>query len=499
MTLCSNTKLNQGYLFKGTTWADPISQLGLHLVTDMKEARDNIGKFELTDEIKKQIKIFQPKDNSIPSIKKKLKDIYNDFTYNVTKMYERIPIIMAVDIVYHSVLHFKFLDRVIKKGWLECVIIGDTKCGKSETAEQLTRHFRAGEFITSGEHTSRAGLLGGEQQTKRGSWHVTWGKLVMNNKGELTLDEADELKAKGIIGQLSGVRSSGVAELVQIQSQKAMAQTRIIWITNPLQGKRMGEFNYGVESIREIFETQQDISRIDFAVAVSGEDVDNNIINTRHKEKYPHKYTTEICHNSVMFAWSREVHHIKFTKDAEDLILKLATTFGERYSPDIPLIVGAEMRIKLARLSVALAARLNSVDSTGENVRITANLVFVAADMLEENYNNKVMGYLDFSEQKKRERDIGDTALVDKRLEDPEVISLLLDHSKFQFRDLKDIFNMEKGDLDSLIAYMRKNRIIRKQHSYYIKTPAFIFHLKKKQAELKKSVPDWYTNPKEGK
>lgn len=480
----SQTKLNQGYLLKGTTWADPKSQSGVHLIEEMKEARDNISKFQLTDEIKEELKIFQPDNQyNIDSIKKKLDDIYTDFTYNVTKMYERKNLLMAIDMVYHSILHFDFLDRPIKKGWLECLLIGDTKCGKSETAESLIRHYRAGEFITSGENTSRAGLLGGEQQTKRGSWNVTWGKLVMNNKGLIILDEADELSKKEIIGQLSGVRSSGVAELVQIQSQKAMAQTRIIWISNPLWG-RMSEHNYGVEAIKELFKTQQDISRIDLAVAAAGEDVSDEVINLRHKETYEHKYISKHCHSKVMFAWSRTSDQVKFTKEAEDLILKLATELGKEYTPDIPLVIGAEMRIKLARMAVSLAAILYSTDKTGEQVIVHPAHVQAAYDFIEESYNSKVMGYKDFSQQRKRETEIGDTSRVDDRLLDPEMVSMLLDNNKFQLRDIEDIFNCSKKEAEELIAFMRKNRIMRRIHTFYVKTPAFIHYLKRKKIQI---------------
>jgi hypothetical protein len=482
-----NIKLNQGYLLKGTTWADPNSQMGVHLITHAKEAQDSVSKFELTDQIKKELAIFKPKSDKQDDIQDKFEDLYRDFTYNVTRMYERQNLIMAIDLVYHSVINFKFLGRTIKKGWLECAIVGDTKCGKSETAETILRHYRAGEFITSGEHTSRAGLLGGEQQTKRGSWNVTWGKLVMNNKGLIILDEADELSRKGIIGQLSGVRSTGIAELVQIQSQKAMAKTRIIWISNPLS-YRMSEHNYGVEVIRELFQTQQDISRIDFAVAAAGEDVSDELINKKHKETYPHKYKSQACHHSVMFAWSRTADQVRFTQKAEELILKLATDFGNMYYPDIPLVIGAEMRIKIARLAVSIAARLNSVDKTGEIVEVKEGHVLCAAEYLHINYDNKVMGYKDYSDQRKRETEIGDTEKVDALLVDEEVISMLLDSSKFQLRDLEDIFNLSKGATSELIAYMRKNRIIRRVHTFYVKTPAFIYHLKKKRTALKEGT-----------
>jgi hypothetical protein len=186
-----------------------------------------------------------------------------------------------------------------------------------------------------------------------------------------------------------------------------------------------------------------------------------------------------------MFAWSRTADHVRFTKDAEDLILQLATNMGQEYCPDIPLVIGAEMRVKLARMSVALACRLNSVDDrTGEVVVVYPAHVKVAYEYLEENYNSKVMGYKEFSEQRKREKEITDTSLLEDHLNSPEMISMLLDSSKFQLRDIEDIFSLTKSAASDMAAYMRKNRIMRKVHTFYVKTPAFIQYLKKKKDEM---------------
>jgi len=478
---------NQDYLMKGTTWVDPTSQMGIHLIVKAEAARDNVSKFRLTEEIKKQLEIFRPSNPAdVKSIKEKLKDIYTDFTYNITKMYERHNILMAVDLVYHSVLNFKFLGNHIRKGWLECAIFGDTKCGKTETIENIVRHYKAGEFVTSGENTTRAGLLGGAQQTHNGRWTVTWGKLPLNDRRLVVIDEADKL-SEGIIDLLSGVRSSGIAELVFIHSQKTMARTRIVWVFNPKYG-RMSEYNYGIEVLRETFGKQQDISRVDFAVAVSGDDVSDDIINIRHKEKYEHKYLSEYCHNSVMFAWSRQSKNIKFTKEAEDAILDFAKNFGKIYSPEIPLVVGAEMRIKLARLAIALATRLYNTDETGENVIVLPEHVVVIAEFLYNQYNSNIMGYKDFSDQREREKRIGNTSKIDKFLNDEETINLLLDMNRFQLGDLEDIFGLDRKETKELIADLRKNRILKRVHTFYKKTPAFIKYLKKKKDELKKLI-----------
>jgi len=475
---------NQAHLFKGTAWADPGSQMGIHLIEHAQGSKDNISKFELTDEIKEQLKIFQPEEDTIDHIRFKLKDIQQDLTHNVTLMHKRENIIMALDLVYHSVLSFKFLGRDIEKGWLECTIIGDTKCGKSETTKQIVRHYKCGEFLTSTENTTEAGLLGGLQQTSRGSWTVTWGKFVMNNKGIIFADEIDNLARKGILGLLSGVRSSGIVELVKIQSQKAMAKTRIVFISNPLWG-RMAEHNYGVEVIREIFKTQQDMSRIDFAIAVGGDDVDDKLINTPMPKDTEHKYTSELCHNSVMFAWSRKTENIIFEKETEETILKLANQMGEDFSQDIPLVIGAEMRIKLARMAVAVATRLYSTDETGENVIVKRAHVLAVSDFLYGEYCGDVMGYKEYSDQRFREKTIGDVEFFELKADsDLAVINSFLDLGTFHISDIEDILALSHQDAKEFVSKMRQNRLIKRKHTFYVKMPGFIKWLKEIKNEM---------------
>jgi len=485
LTMGTGVQTNAPYLMRGTTVQDPLSQQGIHLVKDCKGSRDSISKFRLNNEIIRNLKKFQPKQpDDKYSITAKLKDIHKDFTYNVTKIYNRENLIFGKELVTHSVQQFYFLGDLINKGWLEMTVVGDTRTGKTETIRNMVKHYRAGEFLTSGENTTTAGLIGGAQQTHSGRWTLTWGKIPLNNNGELNIDEADELSKREIIGDLSGIRSSGIAELVKIQSQRTNARTRLIFIANPLHG-RMNTYNYGVEAIREIFKTQQDTARIDFAICVSADEVSKTVINKISREKCDHVYTSDVCHDGVLFSWSRRAENIKFAKGTEQLILDHANELADIYSFDIPLVLAAEMRIKLARMAVSLATRLFSVDESMENVIVYPAHVLVVSKFLQANYNNYVMGYYDYSEQKKLETTMDDP---DDRLGDVVRnkihVALLLNSTKFQMNDFEDIFAVDTSGAKNIVHDLRRIRAVRKQHSFYLKTPAFIEYLKRKKAEF---------------
>ena len=479
---------NQSYFFYSTTWANPQNQAGINLIERVIPSKDNIDKFYIDDEIKEKLKIFQPAENTVEGIKAKLIDIYSDFTANITKMHKRQNILTAVDLVYHSVLKFKFMDRVINKGWLECTIIGDTKCGKSETIEQIVKHYRAGEWVQSSEHSTKAGILGGLEKSNRGSFEVRWGKIVINNRRLCIIDEADQLGQSGVLSLLSGVRSTGIAELVKIQSQKAEARTRLIFISNPQPGMMMRDHNFGVEAVRELFKAHQDISRIDFALIIAEGDVKSETINSKFIKEHDHKYFTENCHLSVMFAWSRKCEHIKIMPDAEGLILNEAIRFGKKYTSDIPLVMSSEMRIKLARMAVALATRLYSTDDTGENVIVLKEHVEVIIDFLEKQYDSDIFGYRDYSEQRRRAKHLGNVDFFindglnnysDKK-EQLEVLNMFLDTDKFSIADFEDIFGFtDFKEAKKFTGQMARSKmILRSVQNYYAKTPAFINWIK---------------------
>ena len=149
-------KTNLVYEFKGKTLPHPSTQQAIHFFREAKPTADSLSKWEITDEIKEQLKIFQPET----TIDAKLKDIYEELE-NITGIRERHELFFVIDLVYHSVLRFDFQGRRIK-GWCEALILGDTRQGKSEAAKGILTHYRAGEMI-AGESLSIAGLVGGRK------------------------------------------------------------------------------------------------------------------------------------------------------------------------------------------------------------------------------------------------------------------------------------------------------------------------------------------------
>ena len=78
-------------------------------------------------------------------------EILEDITENVTRVYERDEILIAILLTYCSPLWIKFNEEIVR-GWLISVIIGDSGSGKTQS------HTRFAEFVNIGDCFS--GLTG---------------------------------------------------------------------------------------------------------------------------------------------------------------------------------------------------------------------------------------------------------------------------------------------------------------------------------------------------
>ena len=268
-------------------------------------------------------------------IAEKLKDIHQDISHNITRIYGRDDLLTAFDLVYHSVLSFRFQGRLIKKGWVEGIIIGDTRCGKTETSERLIDYYRLGE-ISSGENTSFAGIVGGLQQTQK-RWNIIWGKLPLNDRKLLIIDEVSGLRYEDI-ANMSSIRSSGIAEITKVQTERTFARTRLLWLSNPRIDQPVNYFNSGVDIIRNLIGKPEDIARFDFALLMSSDEVSIDVINNSYKIKVFHKYKASLARNLVLWAWSRKPEEIIIDEKTTDEILFAAKTLCEKYSEDLPII-----------------------------------------------------------------------------------------------------------------------------------------------------------------
>jgi hypothetical protein len=381
---------NRSYSFKGTMTPDPWNQKVTFMLDEVSPLQDDISLFKLTAKMKEDLKIFQVHD----TIKNKVREIHQDFE-KLTNIIGREDLLTGIDFTYHSVLNFDFQGYPVQKGWMDILVVGDTRTGKTETIEKMLKHFQLGEMSTA-ENTSFAGLVGGLQQMNDKKWFITWGKIPLNDGRIFVIDEVSGLSAEDI-SKMSGIRSSGIAEITKIHTERTFARTRLLWLSNPREGRPMNTYSHGCEVLPSLIGKVEDIARFDFCIATSKDDVSIQQINeTRRKSNKKLKYTSELCKNLILWSWSRKAENINFTEEAEKLILEYAILQGRKYSNRIPLVEGANQRIKIAKMAVAIACRVFSTED-GENVVVDVEHVKFAYDFLEAIYSKNSFDYSGYS------------------------------------------------------------------------------------------------------
>jgi hypothetical protein len=295
---------------------------------------------------------------------------------------------------------FEFNREQVNRGMLDIMILGDTRCGKGFVSERLSKFYGLGQ-VASAENCTFAGLIGGVQQIGKQNL-ITWGLIPLNHGRLVIIDETSCLTEREI-GRMSRVRSEGVAEITKIVQEKTHASCRLIWLSNTRSGKSLATYSTGIQAVKELVGANEDISRFDFIMSVATEEVDSKTINVVQTNGQYDKslFPREAWRNLVLWAWSRKPEQVIFEPDAIKFIIQKAIEFGKNYSAAIPLVQAENIRIKLAKLSAAVAARVFNTDETYQNLIVTKDHVECATLFLEGLYRKPSFAYDMFSNRNK--------------------------------------------------------------------------------------------------
>jgi hypothetical protein len=455
-----DTAPNQTVRVVGALRPEPRKQANSFQVWDLTRVETSLDRFEVTQDVIADLRRFQPSPGQKPL--DKLRDIADDFADHVTHIYGRPALHAAMDLVYHSVIAFDFDRKPIDRGWLELLVVGDTRAGKSETAKLLRGFYGAGEVVLC-EAASYAGIIGGAQQFGGSKeWAITWGAIPLNDRRLVVLDEISALATEEI-AQMSGVRSSGIAELTKIQQERTHARTRLIWIGNP-RSAAMKDFTYGVQSIKPLIGSPEDIARFDLALSVASGDVPSSEIN-RPREVGAQRYPRASARNLLRWVWSRGPENVRWGEGATQAVYDAAESLGRVYVEDPPLIQAANVREKVARLAVALAARLFSTDGRGEDIIVTRAHVRGAVTFIRSLYDNPDFGYGERSREIIEDRRVAEQNIDAARRylkNKPGLAKFLRSNGQFRRQDLEEILDVDREEANAIISQLYELRMIYK-------------------------------------
>ena len=465
---------NRPYRIECFCYPEPTTQRAVLVASKATPLRDMIETYDHV-KVSDSLKIFQDK----PEVT--FQKVYDDLAINVHHIVGRYNLQVAIDLVFHSVLQFKFQGVTLRRGWAEGFVLGDSGQGKTEMSLCLLNHYGLGDRI-QGEGSSTAGLIGGLE--KLGDrWILVWGRIPQMDKRLLIIDEFSGVSAEDV-AKLSDIRSTGIAEITKIRTERASARTRLLMMSNTRDGQPLGSYNTGVEALKEVFGHAEDVRRLDFALCLASSEVSTEVLNQR-SQTIQHEFTNDLCRNLILWAWSRTPEQVLFAKDVEQLILDKATELSAKYSAYIPLIEPADTRVKLARLSVACAARCFSCDKNG-NVIVKAEHVEFIVNFLTTCYDSPFMAYDIYSRKARSESVFGSDddlmkALLEfKKLpswhETVEVLTRI--GNPFRMYELAEQTGLDNDEAKDVVHFLGRHQMVQTLPAGYRKLPKLVSFLR---------------------
>lgn len=474
-------ELNEPYKMVGRMFPHPQTQQATLLMSKYEPTRDALSTY--TPQSLERLQVFQPKDWTPKELGEKLNEIYTDFANIVTGVFQRQKMHLTFDLSYHSPLHIS-LNSKEEKGWVETLVIGDSAQGKSEAISAMMRYYQLGEKVEC-KNATVAGLLGGLQQSGNGRWFATWGFFPRHDKRLLVLEELKGAHVD-VIGRLTDMRSSGIAELPKIEKQRTLARTRLIALSNPRgDGRTIASYNYGIEAIKELIGGLEDIRRFDMCLVLSADEVDGAEINrlTANRNGAHTQYTDELCRQLILWSWTRLPNQVNIEKQICTYLLDHATKMCERYSDVIPIVDRGSMRLKLARLATALAARTFSCTDDMLGVRVRECHIDSVVQFLDDIYKAKAFGYYDFSEAIAQANKLVDPNEITAKLQalswPYEFIDNMLRTDRIEVQDLQDWTGGDRIEANTLLGFLVRKHALKREGRAYRKTGLFIEFLRK--------------------
>ena len=360
----------------------------------------------------------------------------------------------ALMLTYASVTEIPWQAGIIK-GWLDTMVIGDTRTGKSQMAQRLVKTLGMGGYI-NGENARRTGVIGGVQRFGD-SWVVTWGAIPMNDRGLLMIDEASGLEVEDI-KDLSSTRSSGAVTLNKIVKGEARARTRLLWFSNPRNGRNLSDFYWkGFGAFQEFIPVMEDQARFDLVISAAREDVD--VLGD-----FDYDTPVQVGPWRALFslAWSIEADDIKITSEAKAEVRACAKDLNAKLGGG-SLIVGVAVHEKLLRLACAFAIASGSYDPVTGWLQVDARYVRWAEEFLEVTLNKPSMAYGDYIREFKRAqaKRADNMQFIRTLIAVNPAIKALLTASSFKGFQFQEILGMSKDESSKIMSDLITRGLLR--------------------------------------
>lgn len=394
-------KLDSGKKYRITFKLVPHPYDGQRLtmiIFNAEESTDSVTNFKLTPE---NIRNLQEIQNITGTLEDKV-DFLVDRVRGLTKFDTDATLIKTIDFSFNTVMSFNFKNFKDVRGYLETIIVTESRVGKSSTAEALQEAYELGVFTSlAGSSATVAGIIGGSNKTAGGTFQTRAGLIPQNHRGLIVFEELAKCNAQ-MMKELTDVRSSQRARITRVNASVDLpAAVRMISLTNTKPSMHGGirpitSYPNGIEILTELIGSAEDIARFDLMLvqAFRGKNIDEFW-------EMPEPLPNEVLQTRIRWIWSRKAEDIVYEDELENYIIRQCNQLNNTYESHIK-IFGTEAWKKITRLAITVAGYTVSTDNTYEKIIVKKEHVDYAVDYYVSIYDNETFRLKEYVENERR-------------------------------------------------------------------------------------------------
>lgn len=441
------------------------------IVLEVKESGDVVTSFEITPKVIENLQKFH--GYTFLQLAEKQKAYIK---FNVDNR-----LLEFMDLWYHTPKAFNFGYMKNIKGYLDGLIITESRVGKSTTAQELSKIYRLGAIASlAGSSATPAGLIGGSVKAG-GSSQIRPGLIPRQHNKAIIFEELAKAKYS-LMPELTDIRSSGLVRINRSTGDLTLpASVRILFLTNPKLDedgvvRPILAYPNGVEIVKPLIGSVEDIARFDFIYILG--DSPNDIDPLWNP---PEGFTEEELQTRIRWIWSREPDQVNLSKEVTEYIVAQSKALNDKYLCSIK-VFSTETWKKLARLSIAIAGYMVSTNMDFSQIVVKKEHVNIAARLLVSIYDNSIFKLKEFvtEERKTLTPELSDVVFIkDKIKRFPSLMNYLENNNNIAKNTLFTISGADLTVFNGVIQELSRNHLISLTRDKIYCNPKLIIGIKK--------------------
>lgn len=441
------------------------------IVSEIKESGDVVTSFEVTPDVIADLSEFQK--YGFKELVEKQKAYVK---FNVDSR-----LLEFIDLWYHTPKEFDFGYMKGIRGYLDGIIVTESRVGKSTTAQALSKVYGIGSIASlAGSAATSAGLVGGS--VKAGSSSQIRPGLIPRNHGKAIIFE-ELAKAKfSLMPELTDIRSSGIVRINRSTGDLSLpASVRILFLTNPKTEedgliRPIMAYPNGIEIVKPLIGAIEDIARFDF-IYILGE----NPSDIDPLWAPPEGFTEKQLRNRIYWIWSRTCDQVKIAPEMQQYIVDISKKLNDKYAGSVK-IFSTETWKKIARMAIAIAGYMVSTDVSYSSIIVQKKHVDIAALLIESIYNNSIFKLKEFIDEERKQLvctlpDIEFAREYNSRY--PTMMTYLEKNSNVAKNTLATIAGLDQSIFNDALKQLAKHSFVTMTQFKIFPTPKLLIAMKK--------------------